>query len=65
MTLLHLHHYVVQPGDTLSAIALRAGTTWRHLWAINQKIIINPDLIYPGWRISLTGHGKIPFPMPG
>jgi rare lipoprotein A len=41
--------YVVQPGDTLSGIALQMGTTVEHLAAANG--IANPDLIYAGQTI--------------
>lgn len=37
--------YVVQPGDTLSGIAAKYGTTWQKLAADNN--IANPNLIYP------------------
>ena len=43
--------YVVQPGDTLSAIALKYGTTYQALAKKNG--IPNPDLIYPGQRIII------------
>jgi hypothetical protein len=38
--------YVVQPGDTLSELALQLRTTVEHLAAVNG--IQNPDLIYTG-----------------
>ncbi len=38
--------YVVQPGDTLSSIALRFGTTAAAIAAANN--LVNPALIYPG-----------------
>jgi hypothetical protein len=45
----------VQPGDTLSSIA--AGTdqadTWRDVAAVND--LDDPDLIFPGTVLSLTG----------
>lgn len=43
--------YVVQPGDTLSEIALRFGTTYQELAALNQ--IPNPNLIYAGQTIKV------------
>lgn len=43
--------YIVQSGDTLSAIADRYGTTYQHLAAING--ISDPDLIYPGDMIVI------------
>lgn len=43
--------YIVQPGDTLSAIAWRFGTT---VWAIVQANgIWNPNLIYVGQRLII------------
>lgn len=45
--------YLIQPGDTLSTIAARFGTTWEHLQAING--IQNPDLILAGQRIRVRG----------
>lgn len=43
--------YTVQPGDTLSAIALRYGTTWQELAEKNG--IKNPNLIYPGQVLKI------------
>jgi LysM repeat protein len=37
---------VVRPGDTLSAVAARVGSTWRKLQAVNH--LSNVNLIYPG-----------------
>ena len=37
--------YIVQPGDTLSEIASRYGTTVQELVAINH--LANPNLIFP------------------
>jgi LysM repeat protein len=43
--------YIVQPGDTLSGIAWRFGTT---VWAIAQANgIWNPNLIYIGQRLYI------------
>lgn len=40
--------YVVKPGDTLSGIAARYGTTWQQLYAWNRSVIgPNPNLIKP------------------
>jgi rare lipoprotein A len=41
--------YVVQPGDTLSELALQLGTTVEYLAAANS--IENPDLLYSGQTI--------------
>jgi nucleoid-associated protein YgaU len=43
--------YMVQPGDTLFAIAQRTygdGRMWPFLFATNSDRIANPNLIYPG-----------------
>lgn len=42
--------YTVQPGDTLSGIAAKLGTTYQALAAKNG--ISNPNLIYPGQKIG-------------
>ena len=43
--------YVVQRGDSLSAIAQRHGTNWQTLARING--LTNPDLIMPGQKLQL------------
>lgn len=43
---------VIQPGDTLSAIAAANGTTVAAILALNPAIT-NPDLIFPGATITL------------
>ncbi|WP_406434135.1 LysM peptidoglycan-binding domain-containing protein [Streptomyces sp. NBC_00631] len=46
--------YTVREGDTLSGIAERHGTTWRHLYAANKAVIgDDPNLIVPGQRLAL------------
>jgi len=45
--------YTVVSGDTLSGIAAKFGTTYQKLAQING--IENPDLIYPGQVLKLTG----------
>ena len=50
--------YVVQPGDTLSAIAQRNGTNWQTLAALNQ--LANPNLITVGQKITLPGGAAAP-----
>lgn len=50
-------YYVVQSGDTLSGIANHFGTTWQNLAAINH--LSNPDLIYPGQALLISGHGHV------
>ena len=44
--------YVVQPGDTLSEIAARYGTSWQRLAQHNG--IADPSLIHPGERITIA-----------
>ena len=45
-------YYTILPGDTLSEIALRYGTTANALAALNG--ISNPDLIYAGTTIRIS-----------
>ncbi|MFR0356463.1 transglycosylase family protein [Streptomyces sediminimaris] len=46
--------YTVRPGDTLSRIAARHGTTWQQLYAANRTVIgADPDLIVPGQQLRL------------
>ncbi len=50
--------YVIQPGDTLGALAARYGTTVQELAALNG--IQNPDLIYAGATLRLPSRGQAP-----
>jgi len=43
--------YTVRAGDTLSAIAMRYGTTWQALQQVNR--IADPNLIYPGQTLLI------------
>lgn len=48
--------YVVQKGDTLSAIAQRemgAAHRWKYLYEINKQRIANPDRLRPGQKIVI------------
>ena len=45
--------YVVKRGDTLARIAAAHGVSWRTLWAQNRSVCHNPNLIYPGQRLSI------------
>ncbi|NYJ08907.1 transglycosylase family protein [Petropleomorpha daqingensis] len=45
--------YVVKRGDTLARIAAAHGVSWRTLWAQNRAVCHNPNLIYPGQRLSV------------
>lgn len=41
--------YTVKPGDNLSAIAAKFGTTWQKIYSDNRAVIgDNPSMIYPG-----------------
>jgi LysM repeat protein len=53
--------YVIQPGDTLTAIAARFGVTDQAIVSVNP-ILVNPNAIYPGQiiRIPLTGQPMVP-----
>jgi beta-lactamase class A len=53
--------YLIQPGDTLSAIATTTGVSVDKLVSLNE--IKNPDLIIAGQTLSLTGAGG-PTPAP-
>lgn len=44
-------YYTIRPGDTLSGIAAKYGTTYQQLARING--IANPDKIYAGQRIKV------------
>lgn len=45
--------YEVQRGDTLSQIAERYKIKWPKLFELNQRIIDDPDLIFPGQVLQL------------
>jgi hypothetical protein len=56
--------YQVVRGDSLSKIAQsRFGKIeqWKDLWKLNQSLITNPDLIFPGQRLRILGSGQIEF----
>jgi LysM repeat protein len=54
------HSYVVQRGDTLSAIALRSGIS---MWALARaNNISNPALIYVGQVLHIPGGSAAPSP---
>ncbi|MGW2227312.1 transglycosylase family protein [Streptomyces formicae] len=55
--------YTVVRGDTLSGIATdrRVRGGWQQLYDTNRRVIGgDPDLITPGQRLSVHGHGKRP-----
>jgi LysM repeat protein len=47
--------YVVRSGDTLGKIAAAHGVDggWKALYAANRSVVEDPDLIFPGERLSL------------
>ncbi|MER6288355.1 transglycosylase family protein [Streptomyces sviceus] len=46
--------YTVRPGDTLSKVAARHGTTWQKLYAVNKAVVgTDPDMIVPGQRLEI------------
>jgi nucleoid-associated protein YgaU len=47
--------YVVRSGDTLGKIAAaqRVDGGWKALYAANRAVVENPDLIFPGERLTL------------
>ena len=48
--------YTVQHGDTLSGIGSRFGISWQALYTANKSVIgLNPNLIFAGEMLSLTG----------
>lgn len=51
--------HVVQPGETLSAIAVRYGTTYQQIALLNN--LENPNLIFPGQRLIIR-EGTTPVP---
>ena len=48
-------YYVVQSGDTLAKIANAQGVAggWQSLFANNQGVVSNPNLIFPGEKLAL------------
>jgi len=56
-------NHIVQPGDTLSSLARRFGTTVAELAALNN--LVNPNLIYVGQVLVLPGGSGSPAPSPG
>jgi LysM repeat protein len=49
------NQYVVRSGDTLSAIGARHGVSYQAIAQANG--ISNPNLIYPGQRLTIPGRG--------
>ncbi len=54
--------YTVQPGDTLSHIALRVygdGARWREIYEANKARIRNPKLLEVGWELTIPNRGGV------
>jgi nucleoid-associated protein YgaU len=48
--------YVVQKGDSLSKIAKQfygSTTEWRRIYDANHDRIKDPDVIQPGWKLTI------------
>ena len=51
-----VEYYVIQKGDSLSAIAKRYygnAQDYPRIFDANREVIKNPDLIYPGQKIRI------------
>lgn len=46
-------NYTVRAGDTLSRIAAANGTTWQQLWAQNDDVLSNPNVLRVGQVINV------------
>ena len=52
--------YVVQKGDSLSKIAKQfygRPSEWRRIYDANRERIKDPDLIQPGWKLTIPEEG--------
>lgn len=58
--------YIVQPNDSLSAIASRFGRTWQDLWAMNRDRVSQPNRIFVGQKLRVwqTVNNEIVQPAP-
>lgn len=52
--------YTVQSGDTLGEIAARHSTTVEAIQSANPDLIMNVDLIQPGWELAIPGVDEAP-----
>lgn len=53
--------YTVEPGDTLSAIAVMEygnANVWPVIWDANRGLVANPNLIYPKERLYIPKHAS-------
>lgn len=46
-------NYTVRSGDTLSRIAAANGTTWQQLWAQNDDVLSNPNVLRVGQVLNV------------
>jgi nucleoid-associated protein YgaU len=52
----HIEYYVIQKGDTLSAIAKQyygKASEYPRIFKANKEVIKDPDLIFPGQKIRI------------
>jgi LysM repeat protein len=56
---------VVQPGDSLSSIAAKNGTTWEELYEANKDQISDPKVIHAGQTLKLPSAPAPSAPVPG
>jgi len=47
--------YTVQAGDTLGTIASQYNITWQVLWDLNKDTVTNPNVIYVGQKLRVSG----------
>ena len=45
--------YVVVKGDNLSKIGKKYGIGWKEIYEANKDKIKDPDLIQPGWKLTI------------
>ena len=48
-----MEEYEVVKGDNLSKIGKRYGVSWNEIYEANKKLIKDPDLIQPGWKLKI------------
>ena len=49
--------YTVSKGDSLAKIASRYGLTWQKLYSANKSVVgSNPNLIYPGQKLTIPAY---------
>jgi LysM repeat protein len=56
--------YVVQPGDSLSAIAAHYGIEWQAIHEANRDRIADPNLLQSGWELRLPAVAVVAPPEP-